>query len=236
MIATRAYIAGIGTSGVLLAFAALLLIVLGALLGFRGWPGGSTAQGVDRLVLEEPDRPLNIARVAAADRDAEGARSPGGLEADGGTTGADGGGGAVSSGSAAPLTGSTGGRGQDRVGGGDGAGGPIGPAEGVPSAAPGSTPPAGPGPDPLRRAPVNLKGGISPVTDGLGGRTQDLFQNLGVQVEPLSQPLGGVVRDGGAEVGGGLIDLGNAGDGALPPLDQGPLPVPVPVQAPVALR
>jgi hypothetical protein len=36
----RSFIAGLGTTGVLVAFAALLLVVVGALLGFQGWPGG----------------------------------------------------------------------------------------------------------------------------------------------------------------------------------------------------
>ncbi len=39
MAVRRSFIAGLGTTGVLVAFAALLLVVMGALLGFRGWPG-----------------------------------------------------------------------------------------------------------------------------------------------------------------------------------------------------
>src|SRR5437763_11491069 len=36
--ATRGYLAGIGTSGSLLAGAALMFVVASALVGFRGWP------------------------------------------------------------------------------------------------------------------------------------------------------------------------------------------------------
>lgn len=236
MRATRAYIAGIGTSGVLLAFAALLLIVLGALLGFRGWPGEGTAQGVDSLVIEEPDRPLSVARVAASGPAAEGGRSPGAPRGDRGPAGPAGREGGQGAGSGAPLTGSTGGSGGDRVGGG---GGPIGPEEGAPSTSPVSPPRAGRGPDLFDPArPVDPGRGISPLTNVLGGSTRDLSQDLGVQVAPLSPPLGGVVRDGGGLVGGGLIDLGNAGDGVLRPVDPTPLPLPLPlpVQAPVPSR
>jgi hypothetical protein len=45
----RSFIAGLGTTGVLLGFAALLLIVVGALIGFQSWPGNSSvgdARGV----------------------------------------------------------------------------------------------------------------------------------------------------------------------------------------------
>jgi len=237
MRATRAYIAGIGTSGVLLVFAALLLIVLGALLGFRGWPGGSTAQRVDTLVIEAPDRPLSIARVAADDRGAEGARSPRAADADGGTAGPAGStvrDGVLSTGSGRPLPGSTGGTGEDRVAG--GGGGPIGPPAGAPSTAPVSVPPAPPpgGPDSSRPRPTNPGRGTSPITDGLGGTTEDLSDNLGLQVRPLSPPLGELVQDGGAGLGGGLIDLGNLIGGTLPLGGQAPLPLPA--QAPLPPR
>ena len=230
MRATRAYIAGIGTSGVLLVFAALLLIVLGALLGFRGWPGGSTAQDVDTLVIEASDRPLSIARVAADDRDAEGARSARAADADLGTAGRDG---VLSPGSGIPLTGSTGATGGDRVGGGED-GSPIGPREVAPSAAP-ITPPPG-DPASFGPPPINPRAGISPITDGLGGTTQGLSQGLGLRVEALSPPLGGVVQGGGVVVGGGLIDFGNVVDGSLPPVDQAPLPLPLPLPAPLPSR
>ena len=236
MRATRAYIAGIGTSGVLLVFAALLLIVLGALLGFRGWPGGSTAQRVDTLVIEAPDRPLSIARVAADDRGAEGARSTRATDADGGTAGGGTAGpagsvvrdGVLSTGSGRPLPGSTGGAGEDRVAGGGDGSRPIGPTQGGPSTAPPvSAPPAPPpAPDPPRPPPTNRPGGFSPITEGLGGTTGDLADDLGLRVKPLSPPLGELVQDGGGELGGGLVDLGHLIDGILPLGAQAPPPPP----------
>src|SRR3954453_9476455 len=39
----RPLIAGLGTTGVLVAFAFMLLMVVGALLGFHGWPGDGRA-------------------------------------------------------------------------------------------------------------------------------------------------------------------------------------------------
>ena len=41
MKATRAYITGLGTTGVLLCFALLLLVVVSAIVTFRGWPAGA---------------------------------------------------------------------------------------------------------------------------------------------------------------------------------------------------
>jgi hypothetical protein len=38
----RSFIAGAGTAGLLVTFAALLLVVAGALIGFRAWPGGGS--------------------------------------------------------------------------------------------------------------------------------------------------------------------------------------------------
>lgn len=233
MRATRAYIAGIGTSGVLLVFAALLLIVLGALLGFRGWPGGSTAQRVDTLVIEEPDRPLSIARTAAADdRGADRVRSlrrP--ADAEGGTAGPAVSDRVLSTGSGRPLPGSTRATAEDRLAGGGGAGGgPIGPAAGAPSTAPVSAPPAPPpsAPKASPPRPTNRRPGISPLTDGLGGTTEGLTDELSVQVRPLSPPLSDLLRDGGGGLGVGIVDLGHLIDGTVPLAVQARLGLPPP--------
>ncbi len=62
MAVRRSFIAGLGTTGVLVAFALLLLVVVGALLGFRGWPGdgsvgdaGGVSIGDARLTGLPPD-------------------------------------------------------------------------------------------------------------------------------------------------------------------------------------
>lgn len=70
MAVRRSFIAGLGTTGVLVAFAVLLLVVMGALLGFRGWPGngavgdsGGVSIGDARLTGLPPDL-LPFAAVA----------------------------------------------------------------------------------------------------------------------------------------------------------------------------
>lgn len=62
MAVRRSFIAGLATTGVLVAFAALLLVVMGALLAFNGWPGngavgdsGGVSIGNARLTSLPPD-------------------------------------------------------------------------------------------------------------------------------------------------------------------------------------
>jgi hypothetical protein len=73
MKASRAYIAGLGTTGVLLAFALLLLVVVSAIVAFRGWPAGDAAGGSDavriddaRDLIELPPVQLGTTAAAAA--------------------------------------------------------------------------------------------------------------------------------------------------------------------------
>ncbi len=56
MRATKAYIASLGTTGVLLASALSLLAIVGAIVAFNGWPSGGVADDIRRLVVgdEEP--------------------------------------------------------------------------------------------------------------------------------------------------------------------------------------
>jgi hypothetical protein len=49
----RPLIAGLGTTGVLVAFAALLLVVVGALLGFRAWPGGGSVGDAGGVTIKD---------------------------------------------------------------------------------------------------------------------------------------------------------------------------------------
>lgn len=72
MRADRAYIASLGTTGVLLASAVLLLAVVSTLVAFRGWPGTGLAEDIGHLVVGEQERavplggPKEAARNAAA--------------------------------------------------------------------------------------------------------------------------------------------------------------------------
>jgi hypothetical protein len=78
MRASRAYITGLGTTGVLLCFALLLLVVVSAILTFRGWPAGAAGEdsaavsiGSDRGTGAAPVR-----REVSATSPAAKARSP----------------------------------------------------------------------------------------------------------------------------------------------------------------
>src|SRR3954451_11566381 len=67
MRATKAYIASLGTTGVLLAASLLMLAVVSAVVAFDRWPDGQVSSRVQTLVLKE--RPASIrvsARASAA--------------------------------------------------------------------------------------------------------------------------------------------------------------------------
>src|SRR6266513_1816954 len=68
MRATRAYIASLGTTGVLVASSALLLVVVSALVAFNAWPGGDPIGGLKGLVVDGREPSVKLtgpARVAA---------------------------------------------------------------------------------------------------------------------------------------------------------------------------
>jgi hypothetical protein len=59
--ATRAYIASLGTTGILVLASLLALAVVGGIVGFDGWPGSRAAAGPERFVVDAgeergPDR------------------------------------------------------------------------------------------------------------------------------------------------------------------------------------
>jgi hypothetical protein len=49
----RSFIAGAGTAGLLVAFAALLLVVAGALIGFRAWPGDGSVGDAGSIAIHD---------------------------------------------------------------------------------------------------------------------------------------------------------------------------------------
>ena len=71
MKASRAYIAGLGTSGVLIASFLLLLMVGSAIVAFRGAPGQASNDGLDRLDM---GRSTEAAAATATARGAPGTR------------------------------------------------------------------------------------------------------------------------------------------------------------------
>jgi hypothetical protein len=71
--ASRAYIASLGTSGVLIASFLLLLAVVSAIVAFRGAPGAASNDGVDRLDVSHGRQASGVSR--AAQLGAEGPRT-----------------------------------------------------------------------------------------------------------------------------------------------------------------
>ena len=75
MRADRAYIAGFGTTGLLVGSALLLFVVVGAFIGFK-WNGFDVADGLRSLKLNGPERRLEVqgpARIAVQAAPAAGA-------------------------------------------------------------------------------------------------------------------------------------------------------------------
>ena len=84
MKATRAYIASLGTTGVLLAASILMLTIVSTLVAFDGWPSGTLTERVDKLTLNSraPAIPVSATVASAANAAAAGgapaAGAPGG--------------------------------------------------------------------------------------------------------------------------------------------------------------
>jgi hypothetical protein len=66
MKATKAYIASLGTTGVLLGASLLMLAVVSAVVAFDGWPTGNASTRVQTLVLSEKPAPIRVSATAAA--------------------------------------------------------------------------------------------------------------------------------------------------------------------------
>jgi hypothetical protein len=78
MSVSRAYIAGVGTTGVLIGFALLTLAVFSAIIAFRGWPGDAAVEGAGAMSVSGGDRlieldPPRLGRGAAAAASSQGA-------------------------------------------------------------------------------------------------------------------------------------------------------------------
>lgn len=64
MKATKAYIASLGTTGVLLAASILMLAVVSAVVAFNRWPSGGVSTRVQTLVLNEKAAPIRVSTNA----------------------------------------------------------------------------------------------------------------------------------------------------------------------------
>jgi len=66
MKATKAYIASLGTTGVLLAAAVLMLAVVSAVVAFDRWPGAGVSTPVQTLVLNERPAAIRVSERSTA--------------------------------------------------------------------------------------------------------------------------------------------------------------------------
>lgn len=60
MKATKAYIVSLGTTGLLLASAVSLLLVVGAIIAFNGWPGSGIADRVEGMLVDRGERHFRV--------------------------------------------------------------------------------------------------------------------------------------------------------------------------------
>jgi hypothetical protein len=184
MRATRAYIASLGTTSLLVASSFLLLAVGSAIVAFNGWPGAGVADDIESVIVDDGpgSRVSGPAQVAidAAPAAAAVAAAPAPTAPAGGALGAaPGGGGPVAR---APLPAPD--------GGGGGGGGTTGPTGGG-----GGGPPGGGG------------GGL---VDEVAGRTRGTTDQVGRTVSPVSPELGKTVSDTGkalSDIVSGLPDV-----------------------------
>src|SRR3954454_23291454 len=61
MRATKAYIASLGTTGLLLAFSASLLVLVGTLFAFNAWPGAEIRDAIDSVLVHDDDDAVSVA-------------------------------------------------------------------------------------------------------------------------------------------------------------------------------
>jgi hypothetical protein len=75
MKATKAYIASLGTTGVLLGASLLMLAVVSAVVAFDRWPNGNVSTRVQTLVLTDKPAPISVSARVVTSRPAAAART-----------------------------------------------------------------------------------------------------------------------------------------------------------------
>ncbi|MFN2616326.1 MAG: hypothetical protein ABR581_04285 [Thermoleophilaceae bacterium] len=183
MKASRAYIASLGTTGLLVGSSLLLLFVVSAIVAFRGWPGGGPGGDLGKLSLSDstpsarlvgPARVASDVAPAAAAVGAVPAASP---TAGGSAPGAGGGGNTPAQ---APGGGGGGGGGTPSGGGGGGA-----PGDG----------PGGPGPGSNDPSPTQQVGNtVDDTTSGAGDSAGNVDPSLDKTVTDTGSSLSSIVR------------------------------------------
>ena len=193
MRATKAYIASLGTTGLLLAFSASLLVLVGTLFAFDAWPGDGIRDAVESVLVDDGDG--DTARVAGPEQVAQDA-APAAVAVAGGPGAAGGGagggtGGFGDGGATTPGTGGFGGG-----GGGDTGGGTI--------------------PDGGTSVPSTPSVDSGEQTNQVADSTQELTGNLGDTVGQVSPDLGDTVSETGeslSDIVRDLPDVKVGGDG-----------------------
>ena len=184
MRADRAYIAGLGTTGVLVASAVLLLAVVSTLVAFRGWPGSDAAEDTGNLIVGESERALVVRGPARIAREAAPAAGAVAETAAPGT--------AAAASARAPRTAA----GPTRPEGGRRPPVELPPCRRCTPELPEPERPRPPDPpDPPPETPVAAE--LQRLTSGLGATTQGVTDGLGQTVGTLSPPLGQTLIDTG---------------------------------------
>lgn len=195
MRAPKAYIAGFGTTTVLVTSALLLLAVVSALVAFKGWPGAGAAEDVANLVVEDPksvDGPVQVASNASPAAAAVASVPAPGTAAAG-------------AGAVTPA-GSLDARVPAGIIGGGGGGGGFRDFPQVTGGPGAPLPTAEPSGGLLPQTPVS--GEVRRLTDGLGDTTQGLTGDLGTAVGQLNPGAGQLLTNAGGALAELVRDLG----------------------------
>lgn len=210
MKAYRAYIAGLGTSGVLIGSFLLLLAVVSAIVAFRGAPGEASNEGLGRLDVSDSRQASQ--RTEAPSAAGEAARSRG---ASGGGDAARG---SKRRGRGAGSVGGSGAVRGERAAGGFAGGAP---GIGADQAGSGGEAGNGSGPGAVGRLPVDPRNvGGPPSTPSAG----DVASGLGDAVEQTSGDVGGAVGNAVPPLETPVVRTGETAAGVLhdaaPAVDQ----------------
>jgi hypothetical protein len=185
MKATRAYIASLGTTSLLVASSLLILVVVSALVAFNGWPGSGASDRTENIVVGGDENPFRVSGPALTALDAAPAAAAVAASA------------APTSPAAGSAPGGGGGPGRSAPAPGSGGGGGGAPGGGGGSVLPGT------GAVP----PVD----VGQVGNNLANRTHETTDQVGKTVSPVSPQLGNTVSDTGkalSDIVSGLPDVG----------------------------
>ena len=180
MRASRAYIASLGTTGVLIASGLMLLVVVSAIVAFQGWPGQGLLNDLESLVVDEERPALALSGPEQIAADAAPAAAAVAAAPAPGTA------------AAAPAGAGTAGQAPTFTpGGGQPGSGPVVVTPGVPV-------PSGQVPGVVDGAPsVAVPPEVQGVTNSLGRTTESVTGALGDTVGQVNPGLGNTVTETG---------------------------------------